>query len=561
MSVNRHTDNLSPEQAKLIESLNNKSSSNASSYRGHHGPSVEKTTVVSEHKWISKKNTGDTEAADQMSSDNAKAAAIAKMTQDEAYKEDKVQEPGAESNFRTGDTRRQSDSFDPNVKGPSRAQELFSLRQTPTGLLSSVPRQKFQYVAAFRFANDNVFESIFKTRIDAQVESNMSPDQDWDYPPDTSSASFKNGQKIIRQNVMRDLRKELVWNIKSIDGPKVNLQLDVLNQYNRKRNVYRTRQYDPVNVTFYDTMNSSAMNLWRWLYEFYVLDGRNKSSHYWESPTSLPKTNYSVYGNTTLSPAEQFVKEHHYGLNNDWNDDYLIKSLDLFLIHGQKYTLVRYVNPKITGMDHDIFSYDGTGPVEIRMQFAYETVLYETINTSFDNQVDSSIDLKEVFKTIAMPETPTVDIRAGSTGGGEGSLKDDSYLTKMTGDMNLQETLKGKAFGTGTNNMSSNQRGDTGIINKKSSGVLGSILGGTPISDAIDGFAKEVYNATRSVVSGIGKDLSSMGSSFSNSSSTSKKTKNTSNTKYITKKKDNKGHLKKNKNKNIERDSGWEYPV
>ncbi len=526
---------ITPEHAKLIHAKYSKSKTTSVDQPNPHDDGYEKYVNPNEET----------------------TNAAAKVQKDEA-KEAQVQEPGAESNFRTGNNRRESDSFDPNTRGPSRAQEQFSLRQSPTGFMSGLARQKFQYVATFRFSSDDTFDQIFKTAIDAQVETNSAqdqyngPDAGW-YDP--NSEAFKNGLKIIRQNVIRNLRKDLIWNIKNIDGPKVNLQLDVLNQYNRKRNVYRTRQYDPINVTFYDTMNSTAMNLWRYLYEYYAIDGRNKSKKY--NSTSGKHGKRSPYGNTTLSSKEQFMDEHNYGLSNSFlNDDYLIKSLDLFLIHGQKYTLIRFVHPKITGMDHDIFTYEASSPVELRMQFAYETVLYETVNHPFDDQKDMNVDLKDLFRTVTMPDTPTVDTRAGSTGGGEGSLKDDSYLTKMTGDMNLQDTLKEKASGTGTNYMTANQRGDANIINKKSNGVLTSILGGTPITDGISAISKEVYNATKGAVSSFGKGSGTSGNMFSNwPNSGGKYNENSSN--YIGKKSkiniDSKNRIIKNKNGNVTR--------
>tara|TARA_Y100000590_G_scaffold417080_1_gene516450 strand:+ start:846 stop:2537 length:1692 start_codon:yes stop_codon:yes gene_type:complete len=487
---------ITPEHAKLLHAKYSKSTNTTSQFPNPHSDDYQKYVNPNEETTSSSAKVQKTEA-----------------------KEAQVQEPGAESNFRTGNNRRQSDSFDPNLRGPSRAQEQFSLRQSPTGFMDGVPRQKFQYVATLRFANDDTFEQVFKTAIDSQVETNSGPDQytgpdaAW-YDPNTEA--FKNGLKIIRQNVIRNLRKDLIWNIKNIDGPKVNLQLDVLNQYNRKRNVYRTRQYDPINVTFYDTMNSTALNLWRYLYEYYAVDGRNKSKLY--NSTSGKHGKRSPYGNTTLATSEQFTEEHNYGLSNSFtNDDYLIKSLDLFLIHGQKYTLIRFVHPKITGMDHDIFTYEASAPVELRMQFAYETVLYETVNHPFEDGKDMNVDLKDLFRTVMMPDTPTVDTRAGSTGGGEGSLKDDSYLTKMTGDMNLQDTLKAKSPGSGTNYMTANQRGDANIINKKSNGVLTSILGGSPISDAISKVSEEVYNITKGAVSSFGNAIGTSGNSFTNS--------------------------------------------
>ena len=469
---------ITPEHAKLIHAKHNKSKNTTSVVPNPH------QDIFQEHINPNEETTN----------------AVADLQKEESA-DAKIQGGGVESNFRTGNQRGASDLTAPNVKGPSRAQELFDLKQTNTGYMAGLPRQKFQYVATFRFSSDNDFQKIFRTSIDAQVATNSAPDQyngaDAGFY-ETESDAYKDGLQITRDNVIRSLRNDLIWNIKSIDGPKVNLQLDVLNQYNKKRNVYRTRNYDPINVSFYDTMNSTSMQLWKYLYEYYINDGNNKSNDY--NTTGGKQGKQAPYGMTALARPEDFTQEHNYGLlNNFRNTDYLIKSLDLFLIHGNKYTLIRYVHPKIMSMDHDIFTYETSAPVELRMQFAYESVLYETINHSMDDQKDMNVDLKELFRTAVMPETPTIDTRID--GAGEGSLKDDSYLTKMTGDMNLQDNLTAKTAGSGSNNMTGNQRGDVGTVNQRSNGALGSILGGTPVSDAISKVSEAVYGATKGAVS------------------------------------------------------------
>ena len=69
-----------------------------------------------------------------------------------------------------------------------------------------------------------------------------------------------------------------------------------------------------------------------------------------------------------------------------------IKSLDLFIIHGTRYNLIRFVHPKIIAMDHDVFTYEASQPVELGMQFAYETVIYETLNYEMGNAKDVVVD-------------------------------------------------------------------------------------------------------------------------------------------------------------------------
>jgi hypothetical protein len=491
---------ITPEHAKLIHAKYNKSKNTTSVAPNPHQDSYKKYVNPNEET---------TNAAAELQKDESADA--------------KVQEQG-NGDKSPGEGRKTTDGIDPTLRGPSRAQDNYSLKASPTAFMSGLPRQKFQYVATFRFNSDDAFNTIFQNQIDAQVERNMAPDQyngadAGEAVNDTSSSAYKEGEKISRNKVIGDLKKSLIWNIKSIDGPKVTMAMDVLNQYNRKRNVYRRVEYDPINVRFYDTMNSAAMNLWKYLYEHHVKDGRNKSWKYQglENVESIA----APYQRTIISGEDAWMKDSNYGVDiahgYDQRDG-LIKSLDLYLIHGRKFTLIRYVNPKITSMDHDNFTYESSGPIEMGMQFAYETVLYETINHPMDELQDSNIDLKELFETATMPETPATEDFSSVTNDGEGSIKDDSYMTKMTGETGVQDSLSASSAGSGTFLSGSDAKGDIGATNTKSKGssIFGSIMGGTPITDGISAVTSKVYKSSKSVGSSFGTSGESMGSMFSN---------------------------------------------
>lgn len=495
-------DKVTPEQKKYFSSMDTNQS------------------VFTEAEIEAVRAGGDESLAKTMEQQNEDAiAALGENAEGEAT-DGAVQGDGDKS---PGEGRKSADSLDPNLRGPSRAQENYSLKANPTAFMSGLPRQKFQYVATFRFNSDDAFNTIFQNQIDAQVERNMAPDQyngaDAGFAVnDTTSDAYKEGEKISRNKVIGDLKKSLIWNIKSIDGPKVTMAMDVLNQYNRKRNVYRRVEYDPINVRFYDTMNSAAMNLWKYLYEHHVRDGRNKS---WKYQGIGNVDNIAApYQRTIVSGEDVFMKDNNYGVDiahgYDQRDG-VIKSLDLYLVHGRKFTLIRYVNPKITAMDHDNFTYESSGPIEMGMQFAYETVLYETINHPIDELQDSNIDLKELFQTAEMPETPATEDFSSVTNDGEGSIKDDSYMTKMTGETGVQDPLSANSAGSGTTATGSDARGDVGAINTKGgSSIFGSIMGGQPITDSISAISNKVYNGAKSVGSSFGTGSSSTGSMFSN---------------------------------------------
>tara|TARA_B100001057_G_scaffold326835_1_gene327123 strand:+ start:3659 stop:5077 length:1419 start_codon:yes stop_codon:yes gene_type:complete len=326
------------------------------------------------------------------------------------------------------------------IQTPSRASDHFTFNQTPGALMTGVPRQKFEYLATFRFASDNVFQTIFS---DAEVEGlDQKLQTNTTISNQNSKASTSNNLNQQRSQVLESIRRSLVFNIKQIDGPKVNFQYDTLNQYNRKRNVYRRVDYDPVSLRFFDTMDNSALKLFRYLYELNLKDGRNRHRDYGGSDM----LNKGLYHPNSISTEEQFVNQHSFGLESSiTSTTYPIKSLDLFIVHGARYNLIRFVHPKIIAMDHDVLAYEASGPIEIGMQFAYETVVYETFNYEMANAKNVTIDFDEIFaNSRVMPTTPSIQTgMEGTNGTYEPNYDWNNLSTQLSNVQNSNSTGSG----------------------------------------------------------------------------------------------------------------------
>ncbi len=270
--------------------------------------------------------------------------------------------------------------------------------------MSGVPRMKFEYLAVFRFAGgDDTFDEIFAPgnaeveALDGKLQEQTLQDVQSGKMTYDEFAAQRNDLKGKRQGVLESIRRELAFNVKQVDGPKVNFQYDTLNQYNRKRNVYRRVDYDPINIRFLDTFNNNAIKLFQYLYELNVRDAQNGHPDYRGTQNRLK--NRGLYHANPMISDDTFVGQHNFGLRSfDGGSTYPIKSLDLFIIHGTRYNLIRFVHPKIIAMDHDVFTYEASQPVELGMQFAYETVIYETLNYEMGNAKDVVVDFDQIFQ-------------------------------------------------------------------------------------------------------------------------------------------------------------------
>ena len=402
-----------------------------------------------------------------------------------------------------------ADKSDPNLRPPTRAQDTYTLRQAPAALMTGVPRLKFEYLAAFRFSGTDLFETIFSDEL-AESLDNLT-NETWpgnnNVPPGERGISQEEKSKRLaqsgaarknKQDTLDAIRRSLMFNVKAVDGPKVNFQYDTLNQYNRKRNVYRRVDYDPINIVFHDTMNNSALKFWKYLYELNLKDGRNKSSIYAGELGGSKKANRSPYQPNSLTDKEEFLSTHNFGLESSLiNHTYPIKSLDLFIVHAKKYNLIRFIHPKVIAMQHDLFTYESSQPIEISLQFAYETVIYETLNHPFDSiQQDISIDLNQVFETEEMPDTPTT--AQVEDEGKSGTAVENTDWTKLSASSVGSDT-SAATVGSGSNVMGANSFSQA--VNQVGAAFGGSILNGTPITDAINAASSEVYSTTKSAVS------------------------------------------------------------
>ena len=60
--------------------------------------------------------------------------------------------------------------------------------------------------------------------------------------------------------------------VKTVDLPSYQVNVDTLNQYNRKRLVQSKIEYNPVTITFHDTGSDLIRDLWYMYYSYYYKD-------------------------------------------------------------------------------------------------------------------------------------------------------------------------------------------------------------------------------------------------------------------------------------------------
>ena len=184
--------------------------------------------------------------------------------------------------------------------------------------------------------------------------------------------------------------------VKNISLPKFKISTEVLNQYNRKTVVQTKLNYEAVSMEFHDDNSQITNGLWKNYYKYYYTDstyggapdntakpaprstitkqlfggiGQGRSKRLKDS--SGVTTNPESYADTKHSE-----KNYLYGFDGV-HDKPFFKSIDIYILHQQKFTQITLVNPKITEWSHDELSQsESAKPLRNKMSVIYENVLY-----------------------------------------------------------------------------------------------------------------------------------------------------------------------------------------
>lgn len=181
---------------------------------------------------------------------------------------------------------------------------------------------------------------------------------------------------------LSDPKDGIVIQVKQIDRPKFNLKTETLNQYNKKRVIQTSIEYQNMTIAFHDDVSNKVMLFWAEYYAYYYGDGRKNQAIDWLA--DITSGSFHEGGGGEFA-ADGWGYLGDFG--NNPNDTHFLESIEIFQFFGQSFTKMTFVHPKITMFDHDQNDYeDGREGSGIRMSFDYEGVIYnlspENVNSS-----------------------------------------------------------------------------------------------------------------------------------------------------------------------------------
>jgi hypothetical protein len=164
--------------------------------------------------------------------------------------------------------------------------------------------------------------------------------------------------------------------VKSIIMPSMTMDTDILNQYNKKRISQKRLNFNPITITFHDSVEGRTLRLWEMYYEYYFKDGLAKQKTAGSDGRRLERTEFL---NDIIT--DKFNDNFGYNLARVGDNKYLIESIDIYQVHGGRFSRTTIIRPRIRQFTHDTLDYeDVSGLVQMSMDFEYEDVIYSNVN-------------------------------------------------------------------------------------------------------------------------------------------------------------------------------------
>jgi hypothetical protein len=158
---------------------------------------------------------------------------------------------------------------------------------------------------------------------------------------------------------------ELNYLVKNIELPKFDIEVQDLNQYNRKVLVQRQIKYSPITIKFHDDNIGALRRFWQNYYMFYYNDGR--------------------YVDAKYKIDDKYLSRSTSGSSNRWGYDTGVKvnyidKIEIYsMYHTNRTQLITLENPIISSFNHDSHDYsEGQGLMEATMTLHYTGVIYDT---------------------------------------------------------------------------------------------------------------------------------------------------------------------------------------
>lgn len=177
--------------------------------------------------------------------------------------------------------------------------------------------------------------------------------------------------------------------VKNVQLPNYSVEVDTMNQYNRKRLIQKKIEYNPCQFTFHDDGSDLIRSLWYNYFSYYYKDPTQQYNGTTVTNGSIwpggnggdPKMSYNyrdIYKDDRIVNDWGYVGESYSdGATAPGGKPPFFRDITIFGFDQHKFSAYVLINPVITEWKHDTYDYsEGNGLMENQMTVKYETVKY-----------------------------------------------------------------------------------------------------------------------------------------------------------------------------------------
>lgn len=197
-------------------------------------------------------------------------------------------------------------------------------------------------------------------------------------------------------NIIQRHRNEINMLVKSVDLPHYSVKTETLNQYNRKKNVQYTHEYNAINIVFHDDNMSLINQVWQNYYNYYYADPSSAADPGAYNRNAMKNFNYI---------------KNAYGLDNGSKLPFF-NYIKIYQMARREFVSYKLYNPIITDWNHNKVAYADDNNHDFTMQLRFEAVEYDMGKVEKGNP--------EGFGSEHYDQTPS-PLKGGKGEGGSGS--------------------------------------------------------------------------------------------------------------------------------------------
>lgn len=196
----------------------------------------------------------------------------------------------------------------------------------------------------------------------------------------------------MKESLFKD-SLNIAHQVKTADAPKPNFDVEVVDQYNKRRVIQKKLSWDPITIVFHDDMDSQ-------LYQILV----DYMAYYYKDFSNFNKTEWN------LDTVSNLINDTQWGYKPNITK-YYFNNIALIWLAGGRATNIIIQNPIITNIQFDNLDYsDGSTPLEIAVTFEYEGVRIGSINSElfrpeFDKPGQQQLIREDLFKAQELMKT------------------------------------------------------------------------------------------------------------------------------------------------------------